>query len=193
MTMRERDIYISADIEADGPIPGRYSMLSFGLVVAATFDGDTFAPRVDDETFYRELKPISEDFVPAAVAASALDRDDLLRTGADAAQAMSDAAHWVESVSLRARPVLVGYPVVFDWMFLHWYFVAYRGSSPFGFSGALDIKTIYQQKAHVVLDEAGRSDLPADLRSARPHTNNALDDAREQAEIFNNLFVWEGR
>jgi hypothetical protein len=25
---------------ADGPIPGRYSMLSFGLAVAATFDGE---------------------------------------------------------------------------------------------------------------------------------------------------------
>jgi hypothetical protein len=29
------DIYFSADIEADGPIPGPYSMLSFGLAVAA--------------------------------------------------------------------------------------------------------------------------------------------------------------
>jgi hypothetical protein len=96
-------------------------------------------------------------------------------------------------VASGARPVLVGYPVVFDWMFLHWYFVAFCGESPFGFSGALDMKTIYQQKAHVPLDEAGRDDLPTELRAARPHTHNALDDAREQAEIFNKLFLWEGR
>jgi hypothetical protein len=38
--MASCDIYISGDIEADGPIPGRYSMLSFGLAVAATFDGE---------------------------------------------------------------------------------------------------------------------------------------------------------
>jgi len=40
-----RDIYISVDIEADGAIPGPYSMLAFGLVVAADFDGRAFTPR----------------------------------------------------------------------------------------------------------------------------------------------------
>lgn len=187
------DVYISADIEADGPIPGRYSMLSFGLVVAATFDGETFAPRSAGETFYRELKPTGDECLPEAIAASGLDRDELLHSGAEPAQAMQEAAAWVESVASGARPVLVGYPVVFDWMFLHWYFVAFCGESPFGFSGALDMKTIYQQKAQVPLDEAGRNDLPDELRATRPHTHNALDDAREQAEIFNKLFLWEGR
>jgi hypothetical protein len=191
--MPSQDIYISGDIEADGPIPGRYSMLSFGLVVAATFDGVTFAPRTEGETFYRELKPIGDQHLPEAVAASGLDPDELARTGAEPAQAMPAAAAWVESVAAGARPVFVGYPVVFDWMFLHWYFVAFCGESPFGFSGALDMKTIYQQKAHVLLDASGRNDLPAGLRAAQPHTHNALDDAREQAEIFNRLFVWEGR
>ena len=187
------DIYISADIEADGPIPGRYSMLSFGLVVAATFDGKVFVPRARGETFYRELKPIVDECLPEAIAASGLNRNELLRTGAEPAEAMKAAAAWVESVASGARPVLVGYPVVFDWMFLHWYFVAFCGERRSSFSGALDMKTIYQQKAHVPLDEAGRDDLPSELRSARPHTHNALDDAREQAEIFNNLFLWEGR
>lgn len=188
-----RDLYISADIEADGPIPGRYSMLSFGLVVAAGFDGETFQPEEDGETFYRELKPITDEFDAEAVAASGLDRDALAQSGAEPESAMREAAAWVESVAAGARPVLVGYPVVFDWMFLHWYFVAFCGSSPFGFSGALDMKTIYQQKANVALDAAGRNDLPPELRATRPHTHNALDDAREQAEIFNKLFVWEGR
>ena len=32
------EIYISTDVETDGPIPGRYSMLAFGLAVAGTFD-----------------------------------------------------------------------------------------------------------------------------------------------------------
>jgi hypothetical protein len=191
--MPNHDIYISGDIEADGPIPGRYSMLSFGLVVASTFDGASFVPSPEGETFYRELKPIGDEDLPEAIAASGLDRDELLRVGVNPARAMQDAVAWVESVAAGARPVLVGYPVVFDWMFLHWYFVSFCGASPFGFSGALDMKTIYQQKAHVPLDEAGRNDLPAELSAAHPHTHNALDDAREQAEIFNKLFLWEGR
>jgi hypothetical protein len=75
---------------------------------------------------------------------------------------------------------------------MHWYFVRYVGRSPFGFSGALDMKTIYQQKARVPLDQAGRDDLPAALRSTRAHTHNARDDAIEQAEIFARLFEWPG-
>lgn len=188
------DVYISADVETDGPIPGRYSMLAFGLVVTATFDGTRFAPRDPAATtFYRELRPIGDEWLPEAVKASGLDRESLAREAVDPRMAMEAAAAWVTSVASDARPVLVGYPVVFDWMFLHWYFVAFTGDSPFGFSGALDIKTIYQQKARVTLDKSGRTDLPSALRASRQHTHNALDDAVEQAEIFNKLFVWEGR
>jgi hypothetical protein len=188
-----RDTYISADVETDGPIPGRYSMLSFGLAVAATFDGKAFAPRNPAAaTFYRELRPITHDWLPEAVEASGLDRDALASEAAEPSLAMADATEWVASVAGGTRPVVVGYPLVFDWMFLHWYFVAFTGDSPFGFSGALDIKTMYQQKARVTLDEAGRADLPPALRASRPHTHNACDDAVEQAEIFNKLFVWEG-
>ena len=187
--MGRPDIYISADIESDGPIPGRYSMLSFGLAVAATFDGATFVP--DDPaaaTFTRELRPIAREFVPAALAVSGLDRDRLAREGADPAEAMAQAADWVRGQADGARPVMVGYPVVFDWMFLHWYFVCFCGSSPFGFSGALDMKTMYQRTARVTLDLAGREDLPAELVPDRPHTHDALADAIEQAEIFNRLW-----
>ena len=183
------DIYISADIESDGPIPGRYSMLSFGLAVAATFDGQAFAPRDPAEaTFGRELRPIAAEFVPAALAVSGLDRDRLAREGADPAEAMTEAAAWVRAQAGDARPVMVGYPIVFDWMFLHWYFVRFCGGSPFGFSGALDMKTMYQRRAGVTLDRAGREDLPPELIPDRPHTHDALADAIEQAEIFVRLW-----
>lgn len=189
----QADIYISADVEADGPIPGRYSMLAFGLAVAARFDGDMFTPEDPRaQTFYRELVPAGKEWQKEAIAASGLDRERLKQEGVDPKQAMEEATAWVASVAGEARPVLVGYPVVFDWMFLYWYFIAFTGESPFGFSSALDMKTIYQQKAHVTLDAAGRTDLPPDLRAAQPHTHNALDDAVEQAEIFNKLFVWKG-
>jgi hypothetical protein len=187
------DTYISADIEADGPIPGRYSMLSFGFTVASTFDGLTFEPRnLRSATFYRELKPISDEFDPAALAIGGLDRDALARDGAEPADAMAEAAAWVERETAGTLAVLVGYPLVFDWMFLHWYFMRFLGESPFGFSRALDMKTIHQQKARITVGEAGRRDLPAEIASELPHSHNALDDAVEQGEIFNKLFEWKG-
>ena len=187
------DLYISADIEADGPIPGRYSMLAFGLAVAGRFDGRSFeACDPSATTFYRELRPISDHLDPAALRVAGLDRDQLEEAGALPTEAMTEAARWIEEQAGADQPVLVGYPVVFDWLFLHWYFVAFLGESPFGFSSALDMKTIYQQKGRVTLDEAGREDLPPFLRSVREHSHNALDDAIEQGEIFIKLFEWQG-
>src|ERR1700675_1042492 len=81
---RERrvDAYFSADVETDGPIPGPFSMLSFALVYAGAFDGKHFAPPQDyKRTFYRELKPISENFQPEALRVNRLDRDRLLTEG----------------------------------------------------------------------------------------------------------------
>ena len=188
------DLYVSADIESDGPIPGEYSMLSFGLAVAGTFDGETFLPAPPRRaTFYRELQPISEQFDPDALGVSGLDRNRLASQGAAPVDAMADAVRWVgEQAAGDRRPVLVAYPAVFDWMFLHWYFVRFAGGSPFGFSGALDMKTMYQQKARVVLGRAGRRDLPASLVPDAAHTHNALDDAIEQGEIFARLVTWDG-
>src|ERR1700754_3706723 len=57
------DLYFSADVETDGPIPGPYSILSFAIVCAGTFDGKKFVrPTNYDRVFYRELRPISDAF-----------------------------------------------------------------------------------------------------------------------------------
>jgi hypothetical protein len=59
--------YIMVDIESDGPIPGDYSMISFGAVL------------VDEnlnKSFYGKLKPISEKWIPEALAVSGHTRDE---------------------------------------------------------------------------------------------------------------------
>jgi hypothetical protein len=188
------DVYISGDVEADGPIPGPYSMLSFGLAVAGIFDATTFQPQdPSTRTFYAELQPISECYDEAALGVSGLDRDALAITGRTPVDAMTDAAKWVHAIAEGRRPVFVGFPVAFDWMFLYWYFTKFSATgSPFEFSAALDMKTMYQQKARVVTSDAGLDNLPGFLRSERPHTHNALDDAIQQADIFARLFEWDG-
>jgi hypothetical protein len=76
------DVYFSADVETDGPIPGPYSILSFALVFAGRFDGCRFErPRAFDLTFYRELKPISESFDAEALRVNGLDRERLISGG----------------------------------------------------------------------------------------------------------------
>lgn len=194
--MTRPDVLISVDIEADGPIPGDYSMLSFGLAVAGTYDGAEFqAADPEERTFYAELRPISDAFDPKALAVSGLDRDLLLREGRDPGAAMTEAAAWVRAVGgeLDAAPVFVAYPLSFDWMWMYWYFVRYAATgSPFGHSRCLDMKTMYAVKSGAVMSRSTKRYMPKHLLSKRPHTHNALDDAVEQAELCQRLMAWRG-
>lgn len=186
------DVYFSADVETDGPIPGPYSLLSFALVYAGTNDGRRFeAARSFDQTLYVELRPISPHFDPEALRVNGLDRDRLLLEGAEPEEAMTAAADWVRNIAGGARPVLVAYPLSFDWTWLYWYFVRYsRDGSPFSYSSCFDIKTAYAVKAGIPISSAGRSGLDECLRPSRPHEHHALSDAIEQAEIFLKLCHW---
>jgi len=190
--MDPADVYFSADVETDGPIPGPFSMLSFGLVYAGRFDGQRFHRPLDyDRGFYAELRPISDRFEPEAMSVNGLDRERLLREGVEPRVAMGRAFDWIRSIAGHAHPVLVAYPVSFDWTWLYWYFVNFSNTgSPFSHSKCFDLKTAFAVKAGLPISRAGRSHLPPELRSQHPHTHNALDDAIEQAEIFANLFEW---
>jgi hypothetical protein len=186
------DTYFSADIETDGP---PYSMLSFALVYAGTFDGKTFIrPENYNKVLYRELKPISQEFETEALLVNGLDRERLKLEGIEPSEAMSEAFEWINENAMGTNPVLVAYPVSFDWTWLYWYFVRFgQRGSPFGYSQCFDIKTAFAVKSSSPISSAGRSKMRAGLRSNRVHTHHAIDDAIEQAEIFANVFEWEGR
>ncbi|ATW52935.1 3'-5' exonuclease family protein [Streptomyces peucetius] len=197
MTRRVKpSLYISVDIEADGPVPGPFSMLSFGAAVAGRQDGAGYEPAdPEQQTFYRELRPISEEFEPEALAVSGLDRERLTAEGSEPALAMAEFGTWVEGLREAhggAQPVMCGYPAAYDWMFLYWYQMRFTGSSPFGHSGCLDMKTLYATKARLPLRAVSKGTMPRELLSRRRHTHHALDDAIEQAELFSNLMAWPG-
>ena len=188
------EVYFSADIEADGPIPGPYSMSSIGLCVAGTFDGEKFTRmNPESETFYAELKPISDDFVAEAAAVSGLERSELVLSGEQPAAAMRRCSDWVGRTANGRRPVLVAWPLSYDWTWIYWYFMKFNKSSPFSFSSCLDMKTMYHRKANVGMNKTGKRAIPAFLKSDRKHTHHALDDAVEQAEFFMNLFEWDAK
>ena len=117
------DVYFSADVETDGPIPGPFSLLSFALVFAGRFDGNVFQrpDAWDRQVFYRELRPISQNYQDDALRVNGLDRARLLAEGQSPQKAMSEASDWVRNIAGHARPVLVAYPLSFDWSWLYWY------------------------------------------------------------------------
>lgn len=188
------DVYFSADVETDGPVPGPFSMLSFALVYAGTFDGVRFTrPSTYADGFYAELKPISKQFEAEALRVNGLDRDKLVREGKEPSVAMNGASDWIARAANGGKPVLVAYPLSFDWTWLFWYFTQYASDgSPFAHSRCFDLKTAYAVKAGIPVNRAGRSHVPSALRGSQPHTHHALDDAIEQAELFANIFEWKG-
>lgn len=193
------ELYFSSDVEADGGIPGPYSMSSFGMVAFATRTKSGVYTLLDldadENCFYAELKPISDNFIPEAMAVSGLDREWLKIHGEEPAIAMKNANTFVGNVAERfgenVRPVFVAYPLGYDWMFIYWYLINFTGTSAFGHSSALDIKTMFATKARKAIRGIGKRSIPRSLMSKRKHTHNALDDAREQGDLCYNIFVWK--
>jgi hypothetical protein len=188
---KRKDLYFSCDIEADGPIPGDYSMSSIGLCLCGSYDGENFqAIDVEKETFYAELKPISNTFDPEAAAVSGLDRNDLINNGQDPADAFRELHDWVRDVAVRyqGKPVFTAYPLGYDWLFTYWYMTKFA-KSPFGFASFLDIKTFYSSIYDQPIARSTKSFMPKHLHSKRRHTHNALDDAQGQGELLQNIFL----
>lgn len=191
MRTSDVDLYFSIDVETDGPIPGEYSLLSFAIVIVGSFDGKAFTRAEGEQSMYRELRPISDKYQAEALAVNGLDRERLMAEGEDPRTAMNDAHSWVISHSRGFQPVFVGYPAVFDWSWMFWYFMKYADDgSPFGFSSCLDLKSMLATKAGLPLSLSKRSLLPAELVPDFPHTHNALDDAIEQGQFLARLFDW---
>ncbi|MEV5763395.1 exonuclease [Micromonospora sp. NPDC052213] len=179
------ELYVAVDVEADGPIPGPYSMISLGMAVAGH----------PELTFYTELKPISDEFVPAALAVSGLDRDRLLREAPPAEEAMGAAARWVNGLREIGRPVFLAAPAVWDGMFVHWYFTRFVGHSPFGATGSgVDLRSYWmgltgcewvRTRKGTIKHELGLTDVP--------HTHHAGEDAAELAQVFDAALRRRGR
>jgi len=170
------ELYVAVDVEADGPIPGPYSMISLGMAVAGR----------RDLAFYTELRPISEEFVPQALAVSGLDRQRLLREAPSAEEAMSAAARWVTALRPLGRPVFLAAPAVWDGMFLHWYFVRFSGRSPFGATGSgVDLRSYWMGRTDCDWANTRKDSIKKALGLADlPHTHHAGEDAAELAQVF---------
>src|SRR4029077_21134720 len=93
---------------------------------------------------------------------------------------------WLKS--LPARPVFVGYPAGFDFLFVYWYLIRFAGESPFSFS-AVDIKTYAMALLKTEYRESVKRNMPARWFDKLPHTHVALDDAVEQGALFCNMLA----
>lgn len=157
--------YIVVDCESDGPIPGKYSLVSFGAVVV---DNNL------NRTFYGETKPISDIWIPEALAVSGVTREKHL-TFKDPAEVFKEFKEWVNKNS-KGRPIFISDNLAYDWQWINWYFHMYTDGNPFGFSG----RRIGDLYAGFVNDTFVKW---KHLRKTR-HSHHPVDDAKGNAEAL---------
>jgi hypothetical protein len=180
------EIYVSTDVETDGPIPGPHSMLSFA---SAAFGADG-APLGTFSANLELLPGASPDPKTAAFWAGNADAYAATRAGLrDPAEAMSAYADWL--AKLPGRPVFVAYPAGFDFTFVYWYLIRFTGGSPFSHS-ALDVKTFAMVLMKCGYRDATKRNMPKAWFGPSRHTHVALDDAIEQGELFRNMLAAAG-
>jgi len=204
--MTFQETYVSVDVEADGPIPGRNSMLSLG---AAAFDpnrenaGERYIPI---STFEINLSPLPEAKPDPDTAAWWVSHPEAYayatKNPYQPEVGIPKFCEWLDN--LPSRPVFVGYPAGFDFTFVHWYNVAFGISGdPFGFS-CVDIKSYAAATLGVPYMKAVKRRMPkhwfklpayakAVGATVPRHTHKALDDAIGQGVLFLNILRDIGR
>jgi hypothetical protein len=178
-----KEIYISTDVEADGPIPGPNSMLSFA---SAAYQAD----KTLVGTFSANLAtlpgaqgdPQTMAWWQTQPAAWAACRQDTR----EPAVVIPEYVSWLEA--LPGKPVFVGYPVAYDFLFVYWYLIRFAGKSPFSHS-ALDIKTYAMALLDNEYRQSSKRNLPKEWFDDLPHTHVALDDAIGQGALFCNMLA----
>lgn len=160
--------YIVVDVEADGPIPYKYSMVCFGAVVVE--------PSLS-KSFYGKVKPISGEWIPDALAVSGFSRAQHLQFD-DPEPVMKSFAAWLTE-NTKGRPIFISDNPAFDWQWINWYFHTYLHKNPFGFS-ARRIGDLY---CGMKMDAGLNNEWKRRLRKTR-HDHNPLNDALGNAEAL---------
>ncbi|MGH8903794.1 MAG: exonuclease [Egibacteraceae bacterium] len=172
------EVYVSTDIEADGPIPGPHSMLSIGAA-AYTADGalvGTFTANLAELPGAAAHPETMAWWTGQPEAWEAARRDPQ-----PPQEVMGNYDRWIRQ--LPGNPIFVGYPAGYDFMFVYWYLMKFVGTSPFA-RQALDIHSYAMALLRRTYAEARRENLPSYWRGAAPHTHVALDDAVEQGAML---------
>ena len=188
---RKSELYFSCDIEADGPIPGEYSMLSFGVAVFST-EKDGFGNR--DSKLIAQYEA-NLDLLPGAkqdpdtTAWWAQSRNQAAweacrKDTRPAEVVMPEFVAWVKPICGDQHvPVFVAYPAGFDHPFIRHYSLVYAGEDPFGFS-AVDIKTFAMALLNTSFRETVKKRFPKEWLPPNKHEHVALADAIEQGHMF---------
>lgn len=181
-------VYLSIDVEASGPFPGLFSLVSIGAVVVKTDPtGDWIVDT--DSTFYEELKPLRDaKELEAATNIHGLTTEYLEANAREPGEVMEDFAEFYEKLVRRHKKVVpAAWPASFDSPYVGWYLQYFLDENPLGWS-CFDIPSF-----GMGLFQCHRNALRNLMKKAgiefgkNPDPHNALADAIEQGHTLARL------
>ncbi len=180
------ELYVSIDVETDGPIPGEYSMLSLGSAIFEPSGNilGKFEVNIQGLPTARQNKETMEWWATIPDIWAYCRKNPISPNIA----MQSYLKHLLDvSKAREGNLVCIGYPITFDFMFVYWYLIKFTGKSPFSFSG-IDIKTISMAMLKSTYKKAGKKYMPKRwIPNNIKHSHTPLNDAIEQGLIFCNI------
>ncbi len=187
-----RNTYFMVDVEASGPVPGLYNMVSLAATVIAPDEEGRL--QVGD-TLYLEVRPTFAGHDPSANAIHGLDIEKLAQEGLEPHTAMMRLTEFVERHTVPgSEATFVAHVAVFDWMYVCWYYAWCGLENPFGYK-ALDTKALAMGVLGVAWPDTGKETLVEQLGMSlqdESTLHRADADAEHQAELFVKLMERAG-
>lgn len=157
---------VVVDIEANGPIIGKHSMIDFGMVIVE----EGF-----DRTFRGKIKPISNEYVPEALNVSGYTHEETLAFD-DPSIVMANAAAWLKE-NIQNRPIFWSDNNGFDKPWMHWYFLTFNNmKDPFGHSS--------RRVADLICGIERNLRYNWKKKRRTKHDHNPVNDAKGNAEVL---------
>jgi len=160
--------YVVVDVESDGPIPNKYSMVCFGAVILESSL---------NKTFYGKVKPVSQAWEPEALAVSGFTRDDH-EAFDDPQEVMNSFSEWLKT-NVKGRPIFISDNLAYDWQWINYYFHYFGNGNPFGFSG----RRIGDLYCGMKMDTGLNQEWKKKYRKTS-HDHNPVNDAIGNAEAL---------
>lgn len=185
---RKPEVYISIDIETNGPCPGLNSMLAVGAVA--------YYGRKAVGRFYRKLYPLPYEDGAIENADTMIwwagqpeAWEEVNKDQRDVTMAVNEFGTWLKDIedNSSCKLIAAAWPAGFDFGFVNWYLHNYYGDNPLGFS-CLDIRSYANGLFNTpgYYERISEGDLykffNIDLSGLRQHV--AVDDAERQGRLL---------
>jgi DNA polymerase III epsilon subunit-like protein len=180
----DKTVYFCIDIEASGPVPSLFNMISIGCTVVK-WNPATQKHVLGDE-FYYEIKPDFPGFEKETIDIHHLTPEHLNENGLSSTFVLAEIEKFVKAQTpIHQKALFVGHNAPFDWMFVAFYFAWAGMKNPFGYN-ALDTKALAMGRLEIPWRYSNKEVLYERFPKLKPtnQPHHALEDARYQAQIL---------